>query len=98
MQMCKGQCPNIIGCYEGYDYKQRLWIFLEYMNAGCLTPIVEERKGNIPEKVCAYILFETLSGLAYLHQRGIMHRDIKSDNILVGMNGDIKLGDFGYAA
>jgi serine/threonine protein kinase len=68
------------------------------MDGGCLTPIVEERKGNIPENVCAFILYYTIKGLAYLHKRAIVHRDIKSDNILVNLNGDLKLADFGYAA
>jgi len=68
------------------------------MDAGCLTPIVEERKGNITEGVCAYILYQTLRGLYSLHKRNIVHRDIKSDNILVSENGDLKLADFGYAA
>lgn len=68
------------------------------MDAGCLTPIVEERKGNIPENVCAYILQQTLKGLHALHQRNIVHRDIKSDNILINDRGQLKLGDFGYAA
>lgn len=88
----------MLRCFEAFDYRQRLWIFLEFMDGGCLTPIVEERKGNIPENVCAYILYQTLRGLAYLHKRNIVHRDIKSDNILVSMNGDLKLADFGYAA
>lgn len=97
MQMCK-ENDNCIQCFEAFDYKQRLWIILEFMDAGCLTPIVEERKGNISENVCAYILYQTLIGLATLHARNIVHRDIKSDNILVSENGDLKLADFGYAA
>ena len=68
------------------------------MDGGCLTPIVEERKGNISEGVCSYILYQTLKGLAYLHSKNIVHRDIKSDNILVNEQGDLKLADFGYAA
>lgn len=68
------------------------------MDGGCLTPIVEERKGIICEGVVAYILLQTLKGLASLHSRNIVHRDIKSDNILVTTNGDLKLADFGYAA
>lgn len=97
MQMCKDN-DNVIQCFEAFDYRQRLWIFLEYMDGGCLTPIVEERKGNISEGVCSYILYQTLKGLHSLHKRNIVHRDIKSDNILVNEAGDLKLADFGYAA
>ena len=95
--MCQDN-ENVIKCYQAYDYRQRLWIFLEFMDGGCLTPIVEERKGNISEGVCSYILYQTLKGLAYLHSKNIVHRDIKSDNILVNEQGDLKLADFGYAA
>ena len=49
------------------------------------------------EKVIAYILRKTVEGLLYLHSRGIVHRDIKSDNVLLNSKGDIKLADFGYA-
>jgi serine/threonine protein kinase len=56
MQMCKDN-DNVIRCYDAFDFRSRLWIFLEYMDGGCLTPIVEERKGNISEGVCSFILY-----------------------------------------
>jgi serine/threonine protein kinase len=59
-----------------------VWIFLEFMDGGCLTPIVKERRGNMSESVCSFILNQTIKGLASLHKRNIVHRDIKSDNIL----------------
>ena len=45
MKMCNDN-DNVIRCFDAFDYRQRLWIFLEFMDGGCLTPIVEERKGN----------------------------------------------------
>lgn len=75
-------------------------MFLELMDCGSLTEYVGNAKAmaNLTEEVCAYILVQTLRGLATLHKRNIMHRDIKSDNILVNSKGDIKLCDFGYSA
>lgn len=96
MLMCTSE-DSILQCIDAYDHRERLWVFLELMDVGALTEILEEKKGNIDEKVCAYILKRTLEGLYFLHKRGIVHRDIKSDNILVNTQGDIKLADFGYA-
>lgn len=94
--MCQDE-DSIIKCIDAYDFKERLWVFLELMDVGALTNMLEERRGNIDEKLCAYILRRALEGLDYLHSKGIVHRDIKSDNILVNTAGDIKLADFGYA-
>lgn len=96
MMMCQEE-DSIIKCIDAYDFKERLWVFLELMDVGALTNMLEERRGNIDEKLCAYILRRALEGLDYLHSKGIVHRDIKSDNILVNKEGDIKLADFGYA-
>merc|ERR1712012_886497 len=66
------------------------------MDGGAFTPILEEKQGNYSEEFCKYSLYQTCKGLD-LHNRNIIHRDIKSDNILIKPNGDIKLADFGYA-
>ena len=63
-----------------------------------LTDLILSKAGKIPEEVMSFILYEVLNGLICLHNNHRIHRDIKSDNILLSLNGDVKLGDFGYAA
>jgi len=96
MMLCEEE-DSILKCIDAYDFKERLWVFLEMMDVGAMTQMLEERRGNMDEKICAYIIRKTLEGIKYLHSRGIVHRDIKSDNILVNKKGDIKIADFGYA-
>jgi len=96
MLMCT-ENDGIIRCFECFDFKGRLWIFLEMMDGGALTPMLEELAGQHCEETCKYISLRVLQGLKYLHDRHILHRDIKSDNILVSTSGLIKLADFGYA-
>ena len=86
----------IVQYNEVFDYKNRLWLFFECMDS-CFTPIVEELEGNYSESFCKYTLFKTVQGLDVLHSSNIIHRNIKSDNILCSVNGEIKLADFGYA-
>ena len=96
MLMCK-ENDMILRCFECFDFKGRLWIFLEMMDGGALTPMLEELGGKHSELFCKYVCYCVLQGLKYLHDRHILHRDIKSDNILVSTEGAIKLADFGYA-
>jgi serine/threonine protein kinase len=94
--MCR-ENEGVLRCFECYEFKKRLWIFLELMDGGALTPMLEELGGNYRESFCQYVCWKVLKGLKYLHDRNIMHRDIKSDNILVTKSGEVKLADFGYA-
>jgi len=76
----------------------QLWIVMELMD-GCLTDVLEQfPKVALDESQIALVCRETLKSLAYIHKNHRIHRDIKSDNILLNGKGEIKIADFGYAA
>lgn len=65
-----------------------LWVVMEYMNAGCLTDILNYHdQFQMKENHMAYCLREILLGLNYIHSLQRIHRDIKSDNILINLQG-----------
>jgi serine/threonine protein kinase len=95
MQMC-GENDGICKVFEAYEFKNRLWVIMELMD-GDSTNFIQSNFTTYNENICKYLIYKALIGLNYLHQRHIIHRDIKSDNILITTKGDIKIADFGYA-
>ncbi|ODV95205.1 hypothetical protein PACTADRAFT_49946 [Pachysolen tannophilus NRRL Y-2460] len=87
---------NIVNFIDSYLLKKDLWVIMEYMEGGSLTDIVTH--SVMSEKQIGVVCRETLEGLKFLHSKGIIHRDIKSDNILLSMDGNIKITDFGFCA
>jgi len=73
----------------------KLWIIMEYLGGGSCSDLLEA--GPFAEEEIGLILYQILQGLEYLHGHGKIHRDIKAANILVGNNGEVKIGDFGVA-
>ncbi|RUS20588.1 hypothetical protein BC937DRAFT_94880 [Endogone sp. FLAS-F59071] len=88
--------PNIVK-YIGYiKTPDHLNIVLEYCENGSLNSILR-RFGQFPESLVAVYITQVLEGLRYLHDQGVVHRDIKGANILTTKEGHVKLADFGVA-
>ncbi|KAF5362568.1 hypothetical protein D9756_002379 [Leucocoprinus leucothites] len=88
--------PNIVNYIDSFLHKNDLWVVMEYMEGGSLTDVVTANL--MTEGQIAAVSRETAQGLEHLHRHGVIHRDIKSDNVLLSMVGDIKLIDFAFSA
>lgn len=94
--MKDSQHANIVNFIDSYLLKGELWVVMEYMEGGSLTEIVTH--SVMTEGQIGAVCRETLNGLQFLHSKGVIHRDIKSDNILLNTDGHIKMTDFGFCA
>lgn len=83
--------PNIVNFIDSYLCGGELWVIMEYMEGGSLTDVVTFN--IMTEGQIASVCRETLKGLQHLHSKGVIHRDIKSDNILLSLDGNIKLSE-----
>ncbi|AQK46853.1 MAP3K epsilon protein kinase 1 [Zea mays] len=89
---------NIVKYLGSLKTKSHLHIILEYVENGSLANIIKPNKfGPIPESLVALYIAQVLEGLVYLHEQGVIHRDIKGANILSTKEGLVKLADFGVA-
>jgi mitogen-activated protein kinase kinase kinase len=88
--------PNIVqylGCERG---ELSISIYLEYISGGSIGSCLRKH-GKFEESVVKSLTRQTLEGLSYLHNQGILHRDLKADNILLDLDGTCKISDFGIS-
>jgi hypothetical protein len=90
-------CVSYFGCYQSEEENGKMYVVMEYCDAGSLADLLKKAKEKLREKHLSYTLRCTLLALQYLHSKNIIHRDIKAANILLTKEGGVKLTDFGIS-
>lgn len=90
--------PNIVKYHGFVKISTSLNVILEYCGGGSLRQLYKKRKSGLPEVEIINYVREILAGLNYLHEQGVVHRDVKAANVLLNDKGEVKLADFGVAS
>jgi serine/threonine protein kinase len=88
--------PNIVQVYDVGSEKDVYFFSMEYVPGASLQDILSKRK-KLPPEVAVGIVYQAAQGLEYAEKKGIVHRDIKPDNLMMGEDEVIKIGDLGLA-
>lgn len=96
-QVAEVKHKNIVSSYEAFFRDGRLYIVLEYMDAGTMTDVIKRHPCDFSEEMLAYISRELFTGLEFIHSLKMVHRDIKPANVLANTKGEVKISDFGVA-
>ena len=89
--------PNLVQFYTAFVARGELWLVLQLHAAGCCEIMAELCPSGFEEPAVACILREALNGLGYLHRHDIIHRQLRSSNILIDSQGAVRLTDFGLS-
>src|SRR4051812_3197668 len=88
--------PNIVGIFDRAEWEGITYIAMELVDGRTLKELVAER-GPLPPAIAVSFVEQVLRALGYAHRRGIVHRDVKPQNVIIDAEGTAKVADFGIA-
>lgn len=92
----RGHHKHVIGIYDTLETENNYYLITELISGGEMIDMVEGSRG-LPESQVRRYITQILSALQHLHRNGLVHRDLKVENLLLDENGDIKIIDFGLS-
>ncbi|XP_029132663.2 STE20-like serine/threonine-protein kinase isoform X2 [Labrus bergylta] len=90
--------PHIVKLLDAFYFEGKLWILIEFCAGGAVDAIMLELERPLTEPQIRVVCRQTLEALCYLHENKVIHRDLKAGNILLSLDGEVKLADFGVSA
>lgn len=87
---------HIVKFYGAYHRLNDIWIVMEYLDCGTLSQLVDHVLLPLKEEWISYLLRNVLQAIKYIHSKNMIHRDIKSHNIMITCLGEVKIVDFGF--
>lgn len=88
--------PNIVRCFGGGRQGSEIYLVMELIEGGSIATLIR-RRGRLSWEAAIDYALQVCDGLAYAHEWGIVHRDLKSANLLLTKEGQVKIADFGIA-
>lgn len=95
--LSSAQSPYVVELFFSFSSRANVYMVMEYMPRGDCHDLLHQL-GFFEEDLACFYLAETVEGLAYLHSQGVIMRDLKPQNMMIGADGHLKLTDFGLSA
>jgi len=98
MKLCRH--PNVVRLLDHFENSEYIFLVMEYLSGGDLGNYLNKKNFKFSEKQAADIMYQIANGLNYLHSYGVLHRDLKPDNIMISKDDEkpiIKIMDFGLS-
>ncbi|EDO17228.1 hypothetical protein Kpol_1035p40, partial [Vanderwaltozyma polyspora DSM 70294] len=96
IMMVQSEKSYVARLYESFQNKDNLFLVMEYLPGGDLATVIK-MMGYLPDKWAKQYISEVIIGVEDMHKNGIIHHDLKPDNLLIGRDGHLKLTDFGLS-